>query len=890
MRVIYTKSGYLNAGRITSQPGVVGSNPTRVKWKVIFMTITQPSMEKLIMDRSEQDLVITPGQFCYLLDMTKGNVDVLIGPTKTSLSATDCPVRWNNKTRDFEVCSQTEAKRAFITVSEGDYVVLENPAVGGNSYPTKGTRSTTVELLTGYKVNIPGPCSFALYPGQSSIVIPGHHLRSNQYLLARVYNDKAATASWNQAIVRRADGEETELTETPPELHMGQLMIIKGTEVSFYIPPTGMEVVKEADNYIRNAETLELLEFCILLNETGDKRYCVGPDVVFPKPTETFVQQGNSRKGRAIELNTISGLYVKVIASYEDDTGNHQAGDELFITGKETAIYYPRPEHSLIKYGDRTIHYAVAIPEGEGRYVLNRTTGVVRIETGPSMFLPDPRTEVVVRQILSESETALLYPGNNEAMQHNKMMAQSSQINADDVPMEAMALSEDIGEMFQERGVIRGRIREMSDTTDNVAYAASSTTGMSAAEDLLGGTEVTQRKLHHLPTRTITLNTKYDGVVTVDVWTGYATLIVRKNGERRVVVGPQTVLLEYDEKAMPIKLSTGTPKTDERSKKSGYLRVLNNRVSDQITVETSDLWEITLKVRYHVNFIGEPPEKWFNVENYIQFLAERMRSLIRREAKRHTVREFHANAVDVVRNLILGLAKKGQKRSGRLFEENNMHVFDIDVLSVEIDDRDVSYLLIGAEQEALHQELELRSSERKLIHTQRLEEIKRDIQTSKTATTTVIAALEVEEVNADKEISLARVRADTSKQKTVVIGELERQSTIDAIAEAGLSRKRAADDQLTDNLEREAGIRATELKERAAAFSPDLIVALQNMSEKELAERLAKSLGPLAIMGGESVVDIAKQLFAGTPVESAIAGIATSLIGSRLVGASSNSE
>jgi len=91
--------------------------------------------------------------------------------------------------------------------------------------------------------------------------------------------------------------------------------------------------------------------------------------VVFPEPTETFVAQSGTRKGRAIELNAISGVYVKVIAQYTDlaTARLYEPGDELFITGKESSIYYPRPEHSLIKYGERIIHYAVAIPAGEGR-------------------------------------------------------------------------------------------------------------------------------------------------------------------------------------------------------------------------------------------------------------------------------------------------------------------------------------------------------------------------------------------------------------------------------------------------------------------------------------------------------------------------------------------
>lgn len=54
---------------------------------------------------------------------------------------------------------------------------------------------------------------------------------------------------------------------------------------------------------MRNAVTLERLEYCILLDEDGNKRFIEGPDVVFPEPTERFVEKNGFRKFKAIELN-----------------------------------------------------------------------------------------------------------------------------------------------------------------------------------------------------------------------------------------------------------------------------------------------------------------------------------------------------------------------------------------------------------------------------------------------------------------------------------------------------------------------------------------------------------------------------------------------------------
>ena len=40
------------------------------------------------------DLVLPPGESAYVLDTTKGAVNIIVGPNKTSLSNTDTPVIW----------------------------------------------------------------------------------------------------------------------------------------------------------------------------------------------------------------------------------------------------------------------------------------------------------------------------------------------------------------------------------------------------------------------------------------------------------------------------------------------------------------------------------------------------------------------------------------------------------------------------------------------------------------------------------------------------------------------------------------------------------------------------------------------------------------------------
>jgi len=655
----------------------------------------------------DRDLIIPQNEYAFILDKTKGIIGVCVGPFKTSLAGTDQPVRYDEDKREFVECDIQVAIKQFPVAKDGSYLVLENPA-REDRHPKQGA-SGMEELDYGRKINIRGPVTFPLWAGQIAKVIPGHNLKSNEYLLVRVYNEEEAVKNWTEAVIKPQSGavttenkehkEEIEenkdiLTEDIKEkeiqgekldLTTGKQLIIKGTEVSFYIPPTGIEVLPETDgNFVRKAVTLERLEYCILLDEDGNKRYVKGPAVVFPKPTEMFITENNSKKFRAIELNEISGIYIKTIADYKDeDNSDHKVGEELFITGKEMMIYYPRPEHAIVKYGDQEKHFSVAIPAGEARYVLNRLNGEIILKKGPCMFLPDPRKEVIVRRVLDPKIASIWFPGNTEALEYNQRMmniTRSKRIPTAELPDEFVTEREALTN-------VRSLSTSINTDVDYMLRAA-------AAPEKFAGDTIDRRTTFTSP-RTITLDTKYSGAVGIDVWTGYAILIISKGGNRRVVVGPKTVLLEYDETLGIMELSTGKPKTDNVLIKTAYLRVTNNKVSDIITVETKDLVKVEIRLSYLVNFTGEQ-EKWFDAENYVKLLTQHMRSIIANAIKKKGIEEFYDNSTDIIRNTVLGISDGTGERPGNLFKENGMHIYDVEVLGVKIIDDNIAMNLIKA--------------------------------------------------------------------------------------------------------------------------------------------------------------------------------------------------
>lgn len=784
------------------------------------------------------DLVLPQGTYVLVQDGSNGQVDVIVGPNKTAMQETDKPVIYDPRTRRFtKIMNALEAVQSFSTANEGQYVVLHNPSKTNKEHPGKGRNTDSVELSIGNKVNLTGPRSFALFPGQFAEIIDGHQLKSNEYLVVRVYNEESAKENLDKAIIKAVEGEGKKKSGIKKEeLANGKLFIIKGTEVSFYIPPTGIEVVKDGDSYVRKAVTLERLEYCILLDQNGNKRYVKGPDVVFPEPTEEFIGQNGTNKFRALELNDNMGIYIKVIADYKEGEQEFTAGDELFITGKEQKIYYPQPEHALVKYGDQIIHYSIAIPAGEGRYILNKVTGAVEMVNGPKMFLPDPRKEVVVKRILDDKTVNLLFPGNEEALMYNQELQGM---------METMSIeNDDISRSFSNSGRYfsagnlasndrsTAQLGEVLDLSFAATSYGSSSNIKGAGMDSLSRSKSAsmKRSTKFTKPRTITLDTKYEGVVSMNIWPGYAIQVISKNGDRKVVHGPKVVLLEYDETLEVLELSTGKPKSDSSLMRTVYLQTANNIVSDIIEVETKDSVNVSIRLSYRVNFKHDAAEKWFSVSNYVKLLTQHLRSVVRNSVKKHTIEEFNASATDIIRNIVLGEPKDG-KREGKTFEENGMNVYDVEVLNIKIGDESIAKMLKDAQYNTVEKNLLISKEEKNLEFVRKSEGFKREMIKEQSATDEQRHVALLERIAAEANAELEKLQNEEAQQKSM-----------NKINDESLNREKKAKEQVLAYMAKEAEIEIRKVKERMQAVTPGLIEALTSLGTVSLSEVLAKNL------------------------------------------------
>ena len=809
----------------------------------------------------QRDLVLAANEFCYLQNKTNGVIKTYTGPITMTISAQEALVVFDEKTKQFkETDNFEEAKQLLVSPPENWYVVLKNPSEG-NVHPEAGKAVISPNLEVGKKINISGPCAFSLFPGQMAKIIKGHHLRSNQYLLARVYDPEAAQNS--VAVMVDAEGNTITANE---KYYAGQMLVIKGTEISFYIPPTGIEVIPIENNpkngYVREAVTLERLEYAILKDENGNKTYKYGPEVVFPKPTETFVQSPTGGNiFRVIELSPISGIYVKVIAEYTEGEGEnavtHPAGEEMFITGNDQMIYYPRPEHAIISYDNKIMHHAIAIPEGEGRYVMNRMTGEIKTIKGPAMFLPDPRTEVVVKRKLSEKQCDLWFPGSAAAKSYNASLNEKS-----------VEKSSRITNTLPYTDTINKSITASCDASLDAAYSTANS--LSATLANLESNASISRGTSYTKPRTITLDNKYDGVVSIDVWTGYAVNVISKSGKRKVVCGPQTILLDYDQTLEELQMSTGKPKTTDKVIHTVYLRHENNKVSDIISVETKDFVRCEVEVSYNVSFDKAQMDKWFNVDNYVKYLCDKMRSEVKKEVKKYGIEEFYQNYSTIVHGVVL---------TNKTFVENGMNVQDCEVLSIHIEDN-VAEMLIAHQEEMLTQSLKLSDAEKRVEVAEKLADAERKEQELRNAALLNKLDLQEKEALRKLEIQTEIARQTEANKLAEKQAEVDMQVLYDTIHNANLERTKlekanelAHQRELAEIEKNRNEAYAATVKTIMESISEDLVAAMSSKSNNEMTVAIAQALSPYALASGESVTDVVNGLLRGTKLEDVIKGI-----------------
>lgn len=303
-------------------------------------------------DIRERDILVASNEYAYVQDLTKGDIVLYVGPTKISLSNTERLVELRGG-RFVPVRAEdgTLGVSAFVQATSAQYIVLENPPKDPSTRPTKGPNSG-VELLVGRKVVVPGPASFPLWPGQRAEVVDAHSLREDEYLVVRVYD--------------AIPGDPRPI---------GHQFVVRGTDTSFFVPATGLEVVPRASG-----------------------------------------REGTSWVRKAHRLRKGFGLHVRVLKAFEALEGDqlppgaYSAGRDVFLIDRE-GYFFPTENIEIV-----TEIAPVPIAEREGLYVRETATGRLVTIEGPTNYLPDPTQVAVVgpaRAVYVPSGFAVLVTAKN---------------------------------------------------------------------------------------------------------------------------------------------------------------------------------------------------------------------------------------------------------------------------------------------------------------------------------------------------------------------------------------------------------------------------------------------------------------------------------------------
>lgn len=652
-------------------------------------------------DSRERDILVAANEYAYVQDLTKGDIVLYVGPTKISLSNTERIVELRGER--FIPIRADDASfgvNAFVTATSAQYIVLENPSRDPTAKPLRGSNGS-VELLVGRKVVVPGPATFPLWPGQIARVIDGHPLREDQYLVVRYYDQIEGDAH-----------------------PIGSEIIVRGSDVSFYVPRTGLEVVP--------------------LPADGTK--LASPHAAYVRRAWRFPRPG--------------GLHVRVtkaLVATDGDAlppGTYDAGTDVFLSDRD-GYFFPSENVEVL-----SVVLPIPIAEKEGIYVRDTATGHIRTVLGPCNYLPNPTREEVVRRSLDAT----------------------------------------VGSLYG----VRERPNEAS-------------------------------------------------AVAVYVPPSFAVMVTGKT-KREVVMGPQTRILDFDEELEILRLSTGKPKSDVDRLSTCFLQVEGNKVSDVVRVRTRDHVELDVALSYRVSFVTReeaslPPnaprsrERWFDVNDYVGLLCDHLRSILRAAARQSAIESF-ANATDVLRAAILGDKPSDGPRPGRLFEENGMWVYDVEILDVHVLDADVKRLLETAQRNAIVAEVAQRDEERRLAAARLRAEV--DGQIYVVQKSAVIVAAELEAAQAERE------RARTIA--TLDLRRLEHEArAVAAERDAELSRRTL-----------EASVVAFE--RQMAALAPELVTTLRALGHQQLTAELSKNVAPLAILGGADVTDVVTRLLGALPI------------------------
>jgi hypothetical protein len=702
-------------------------------------------------DDKQTKIPITDRECLWVKNIDKGDVSLYVGPTLFQPSAADCVVCDDGNGGYADDPSATPQR--MVEVSDGQYAVIFNPVADPEGQPNgafaKGINETA-KLINGTKTMVPGPCSFYLRPGQRCEVRDAHRLEAHEYVVVEVQGTVDQASPYYNITARsvKSSGVSLPLAEDSEErtLRLGSRVVITGLDTNFYIPPSGLDLVPDTSVDASGKEMTpdvaqRLISNRAMANTQEEALVANYLDQFAPESkgvTRRAVPASVEQSSRLRHAFTEEASYSSAMGFDDDEIAQSRRQDEMRRNLDHAMAHNKAFQEAVQKEARKAalVRRAVVLSEKEF-CVLIDADGKRQVHQGPARVFPGPydrfqttgsRNRVydayellpqravwlrVITEVSSETlakklphgielKKEVYYPGD-ELLVHGVsafffpfneievLNAQGAAVVGND---HSSVLIEEIG-IDQKSGIyvrdlrtgearlIRGKQSYLVDPRKEVQILRLVSPG---DWNLMIG-EQEPHKHSNTEVRT-------PWALSITIPHNMAVLATSAEGQR-VIEGPKVELLEYEERLAVLKLSRGRPKGNKGSIETCFLRVRGNRVSDEVEIETRDFVRIRMILSYTITFRQEHKDEWFNHLNYVKLLVNQLRSMLRGQLRKVDFLELQPQIEDLVRDTVLGGKVEGEAREGRLFDtENGMHVHAVDVLEIEIMNKDIAQQLI----------------------------------------------------------------------------------------------------------------------------------------------------------------------------------------------------
>lgn len=715
---------------------------------------------------NRQKIPVPRRSFLWSLNETSGEILLHVGPTEFTPSANDRIVRANDR-GGFEQAPM-EA-RPFIVARDGEYVVLTNPMRGEASeeYPN-GSHipggNKEKELLLGTTRIIPGPCAFALWPGQSAEVRPAHKLGANHYLLVEVVGVVDEKARYFKLVIESAglssavidSGDDNTPTpsapraesHTPSQLRLGQRIVIQGRHSGLFIPPSGIEIVAPIEDVdassIAKADTDEdgiatlpqasqaecaklvaqvregvsAKQFSVIKNElrhrsdltTGQRAIMLTAlDGAYDERGQSL-QQSQRRRGSIGERRT-QGIPMDPYARRAVVLGPKEFcilfdadGNPRIVKGP--ARVFPGPHDTFLQRGSRRrVYDAYELAEHQALWlrIIAPITKAKLAGHLPQGYALDREVYEPGHEMIVRGQPTVFFPFIEAEVLHPESREPHVGNDHSAVVINAIGIDQKSG--IYVRDLRTGMVKIVRGETSYLVDPRYEEHVQRRVPREQWNLWIGHAEPHKV-TRDEAVTTPW--AISVTIPNNEAALITSRHG-RRVEVGPRVVLLDYEEAITALKLSKGPSKDGKNTVTTCFLRVRGGRVSDNFEVDSADFVRFKVRLGFAGHFEGDG-EAWFLVEDPVKLLADTVRARVREAARTQAATRLLTDFAAVTREALL---KDGVMR----FVENGMVIDQIDVLSASIGEASLAELFLGVQRESVKLQLQDAQATRRLEST-----------------------------------------------------------------------------------------------------------------------------------------------------------------------------